>query len=162
MTNTLSQTIIDHTKAHFARYGVPQICHTDNGPQFISKEYKQFCNTYGFNHTKSSPYYPRGNGRAEAAVKVAKSMLKKTDDLYAALLNYRNTPQQGHHYSPAQRLMNHHTRTLVPTSNRLLAAEIINTELVRSPNDISQKRRTSKLAYDRNAGNQHTELEPRS
>ena len=30
LTNTLSQTIIDHTKAHFARYG---------GPQFICKEY---------------------------------------------------------------------------------------------------------------------------
>lgn len=29
---TLSSTVIEKTKAHLARYGVPAICHTDNGP----------------------------------------------------------------------------------------------------------------------------------
>ena len=35
LPNTLSSTVINCTKAHFARFGVPQICHTDNGPQFL-------------------------------------------------------------------------------------------------------------------------------
>ncbi|KAK9754587.1 hypothetical protein QE152_g1106 [Popillia japonica] len=40
----------------------------------------------------SSPRYPRSNGQAESAVKIAKSILKKECDLESALLNYRSTP----------------------------------------------------------------------
>ena len=40
--DTLSSTVIDKTKAHFARYGVPEICHTDNSPQFVSEQYRAF------------------------------------------------------------------------------------------------------------------------
>ena len=69
--DTLSSMVIDKTKAHFARYGVPAICHTDNGPQFINEQYRSFSVEYGFKHPTLSPFYLKGNGRAEAAVKVA-------------------------------------------------------------------------------------------
>ena len=36
LEDTLSLTIIEKTKGHFARYGVPAICHTDNGPQNVN------------------------------------------------------------------------------------------------------------------------------
>ena len=39
LQDTLAATVISKTKAHFARFGIPQICHTDNGPQFACKEY---------------------------------------------------------------------------------------------------------------------------
>ena len=42
-------TIINKTKAHFARFGVPCICHRENGPQFTSQEYAEFAAHYGFN-----------------------------------------------------------------------------------------------------------------
>ena len=149
-------TVIECTKAHFARFGIPQICHTDNGSQFISDDYhKKFVSLYGFKHTRSSPYHPKGNGRAEAAVKVCKNMLKKSSDIEAALLNYRNTPQQGHSYSPAQRMMNHRTRTLLPTSNILLRSKAVDTERVTT--EIVQKRVDAKRNYDRTAG---VELQP--
>ena len=54
-------------------------------------------------HT-SSAYYPQSNGRAEAAVKSAKRLLKMntgpggsldTDKVTAALLQYLNTPLRG-------------------------------------------------------------------
>ena len=73
----------------------------DNGPQYISNELKMFSRTYGSQHTRSAPYYPRGNRQAEAAVKVAKNMLKRSNDFYIAPLNYRNTPQQVQSYYPA-------------------------------------------------------------
>ena len=69
LEDTLSSKVIEKTKAHFAGYRVPAICHTDNGPQFISEDYRKFFVEYGFKHTASSPYHPKGNGRAEAAVK---------------------------------------------------------------------------------------------
>ena len=42
LVNTLSTTIINLTKAHFARHSIPLCCLIDNGPQFVSHEYKQF------------------------------------------------------------------------------------------------------------------------
>ena len=50
------------------------VCHTNKGSQFISREYDWSAEEYGFRHTTSSPYYPKGSGRAEAVVKVSKSM----------------------------------------------------------------------------------------
>ena len=72
---------------------------------------------------KSSPYYSRANGKAESAVKIAKNILKKSrhEDPYLVLLAYRNTPQQGCSYSPAQRLM---SRRLITASYLLLRADL--------------------------------------
>ena len=151
--DTLSSTVIEKTKAHFARYGVPAICHTDNGPQFISNQYRKFSVEYGFKHTTSSPYHPKGNGRAEAAVKVAESMLKKADDFHTALLLYRNTPPQGHTYSPAQRMFLRRTATTLPTTDHLLAPAMINFSIVKE--DILKKRHDSKAYYDKSAGVEH-------
>ena len=55
----------------------------------------------------------------------------KEIQIYAALLNDRNTPQQGHSHSPAQRLMNHCTCTQLPTANTLLKSEIVDSNLHR-------------------------------
>jgi len=77
VTNTSSETIVTHTKGHFARYGIPEKVITDNEPQFRAKVYEDFAAQWGFNHVTSSPYHSQSNGKAKAAVKIAKSMLKK-------------------------------------------------------------------------------------
>ena len=151
--NTLSSMVIDKTKAHFTRYEVPAICHTDNRPQFISKQYRTFSVAYGFKHTTSSPFHPKGNGRAEAAIKVAKSMLKKANDFHSALHLDRNTPPRGHTYSPAQSMFLRRTRTLLPTTDHLLAPTMINFDIVKE--DILKKRHDSKTYYDKSAGVEH-------
>ena len=38
---------------------------TDNGPQFISKDFKQFVRISGMTHVRTSPYYPQSNGKIE-------------------------------------------------------------------------------------------------
>ena len=156
LDDTLATSVINKTKAHFARFGIPRICHTDNGPQFTSKDYMDFASQYGFKHTTSSPYHSQGNGRAEAAVKVSESMLKKSDDFQIALLNYRNTPPKGHTYSPAQRMMSHRTRTTLPTADRLLEPMSINRDTVSA--EIKAKRNASKAHYDKTAGPEHTSI----
>ena len=153
LNDTLATTVVSKTKAHFARFGIPRICHTDNGPQFCSKEYSNFASQYGFTHTSSSPYHSQGNGRAEAAVKVSESMLKKSDDFHIALLNYRNTPPKGHTYSPAQRVVNRRTRTTLPTPDHLLAPTAISSATVTE--EIKTKRKASKVQYDKTAGREH-------
>lgn len=38
---------------------------TDNGPQFIAKDFKEFIRISGMTHVKTSPYYPQSNGKVE-------------------------------------------------------------------------------------------------
>ena len=116
LKNTTANSVIKVMKKNFARHGIPSECVSDNGPQFDSSEYRSFAREYGFTPVKSSPYYSQGNGKAELAVKVAKNILKKSDneDSYLALLAYRNTPQQGYVYSPAERLMARKLKDIIP------------------------------------------------
>jgi len=38
---------------------------SDNGPQFIAKDFKEFIRVAGMIHVKTSPYYPQSNGKIE-------------------------------------------------------------------------------------------------
>jgi len=99
----------------FARFGPPEVLITDNGPQFTSAQFAAFAQSWRFQHRTSSPHYPRSNGQAEAAVKVAKAIMTKAKhsgtDVYMALLDYRNTPHSSTNLSPAEVMLNGKTRT---------------------------------------------------
>ena len=38
---------------------------SDNGPQFIAKDFKEFIRIAGMSHVRTSPYYPQSNGKLE-------------------------------------------------------------------------------------------------
>ncbi len=38
---------------------------SDNGPQFVSKDFKEFIRVSGMSHVRTSPYYPQANGKFE-------------------------------------------------------------------------------------------------
>lgn len=63
MTETDVEIIIQRAKEKFpdAR---PRII-SDNGPQFIAKDFKEFIRISGMTHVKTSPYYPQSNGKLE-------------------------------------------------------------------------------------------------
>ena len=46
---------------------------SDNGPQFISKDFKQFVKLCGMKHVRTSPYYPQSNGKIERYHRTIKS-----------------------------------------------------------------------------------------
>jgi putative transposase len=51
-----------------ARERFPGVCPriiSDNGPQFIAKDFKQFIRICGMTHVRTSPYYPQSNGKLE-------------------------------------------------------------------------------------------------
>ena len=126
-----AQETIQKLRMHFARYGTPNRLITDNGPPFGSEEFRRFSQSWRFEHVTSSPHYPRGNGQAEAAVKVAKGIMRKVqrekEDVYKALLDHRNTPRSTTGLSPVEILMQRKTRTatlpqgITPTTNERTA-----------------------------------------
>ena len=98
-----SKSVINASKAQFARHGIPETVISDNGPQFASVEFAQFPKEWQFHHQTSSPHYPQSNGRAENAVKTCKTLMKKAkasgEEPLLALLDWRNTPPKAleHH-----------------------------------------------------------------
>ena len=49
----------------FACHGIPYEVKSDNGPQYTSRDFKDFAMKWSFKHTFSSPYNPQGNRLAE-------------------------------------------------------------------------------------------------
>ena len=107
-------------KSQYAKYGILDEVIIDNGPQYSSLAFKEFSSNCGFVHTTSSPKYPQANGGAEQAVQTIEGLLKKAQDPYKALLNYRNTPLEGIDLSPVQLLMGRRLKTSLPTHADLL------------------------------------------
>ena len=46
---------------------------SDNGPQFISKDFKDYIRLSGMTHVRTSPYYPQSNGKLERYHRTIKS-----------------------------------------------------------------------------------------
>ena len=105
---------MEHCKSIFARFGIPEVVLSDNGPQFSSREFRKFSQVYCFTHITSSPYHPQGNSEAERSVQTMKNLLKKSTDPYIALLNHCTTPLL-HGYSLAELMMSQKLRNCVPT-----------------------------------------------
>ena len=95
MPSTSSHDVIFNLKRHYCRYGIPKCVVSDCGRQFVSDEFARFCTKWSIVHYTSSPGHQQSNGKAEAAVKTYKTMLKRTsqlhEDQWLALLELRNT-----------------------------------------------------------------------
>ena len=46
---------------------------SDNGPQFISRDFKAYIRETGMTHVRTAPYYPQSNGKLERVNKTVKS-----------------------------------------------------------------------------------------
>jgi transposase InsO family protein len=120
LSSTTPASVITTLKTIFARHGILEILCSDNGPQYSSGEFVQFTSSYGLNHVTSSPRYAQSNGEVERAVRTIKAMLKKSKDLYIAVLSYRATPIPWCARSPAELRMGCKIRSRVTQMKSLL------------------------------------------
>ena len=63
-------------KKMFSEHGIPEALCSENGPQYASAQFANFCMSWGITHETSSPHYPQSNGFAEACVKSIKHALQ--------------------------------------------------------------------------------------
>lgn len=50
----------------FSCYGVPKLIVTDNGTQFTTEIFQEFCKRNGIKHVHSTLYHPINNGKVES------------------------------------------------------------------------------------------------
>jgi len=63
MTETDVETILQRAREAFPE-ARPRII-SDNGPQFVARDFKAFIRMCGMTHVRTSPYYPQSNGKIE-------------------------------------------------------------------------------------------------
>lgn len=71
MTEREIEVLLERAKERFPDVR-PRII-SDNGPQFIAKDFKEFIRLSGMTHVRTSPYYPQSNGKLERWNKSVKS-----------------------------------------------------------------------------------------
>lgn len=73
---------------------------SDNGPQFIAKDFKEFIRLTGMTHVRTAPYYPQSNGKIERWHKTIKEdairpgqpkTLEEARELVARWVEHYNT-----------------------------------------------------------------------
>jgi len=70
MEETDIEIILQKAKEKFPE-ARPRII-SDNGPQFIAKDFKEFIRLSGMTHVRTSPFYPQSNGKLERFHKTLK------------------------------------------------------------------------------------------
>ncbi len=63
MTETDIEILLQRAREKYP-HARPRII-SDNGPQFIAKDFKEFIRISGMSHVRTSPYYPQSNGKIE-------------------------------------------------------------------------------------------------
>ena len=105
-------------KEMFSEHGIPKVLHSDNGPQYASAQFTDFCMSWGITHETSSLHYPQSNGFAEACIKSVKHTLQQAKysgaNPHLALLALRATPINTKLPSPAELLYQCQLRTTIP------------------------------------------------
>ncbi|CAH9139042.1 unnamed protein product [Cuscuta epithymum] len=84
------------------RFGLPEQVITDNGRQFVSKNFEEFLARWGVKHSRASVAYPQANGQVENMNRTIMDGIKKKLEDYAStwpeqlnyvLWTYRTTPR---------------------------------------------------------------------
>jgi len=63
MTEAEVEIILERAKEQYPE-ARPRII-SDNGPQFLARDFKEFIRLSGMTHVRTSPYYPQSNGKIE-------------------------------------------------------------------------------------------------
>ena len=113
-----AKAITSHLQIWFNLLAWPSTIRSDGGPQFCGY-FKEWCAAHNIVHELSSPYNPKSNGLAEAAVKNIKYLLSKClstgQDCDQAIYEWRNVPRSDG-YSPAQLLFGRRQYTSLPVA----------------------------------------------
>ncbi|XP_055615351.1 uncharacterized protein K02A2.6-like [Toxorhynchites rutilus septentrionalis] len=116
-----AKATINLLRSVFTNKGMPEVLVSDNGTQFTSAEFKEFCVENGVEHMTTAPFHPQSNGQAERFVDTFKRAVRKIQEgevsirmaLDTFLLTYRTTPNLNtpNGRSPAELMYNRRLRT---------------------------------------------------
>lgn len=132
MTEADVEIIIQRALEKFPGYQ-PRLI-SDNGPQFIANDFKEFVRIAGLTHVRTSPYYPQSNGKIERWHKSLKAdcirpktplNLGQATSLIARFVQHYNTVRLHSaigYITPKDKLLGHDTAIFAARDQKLAHA----------------------------------------
>ncbi|KAK4838778.1 hypothetical protein QYF36_016340 [Acer negundo] len=126
------------------KFGIPREIVTDNGSQFISYNFKNFCNKYGIKLSFSTPRYPQANGQAKSTNETIINSLKKrlevekgkwAEKLPEILWSYRTTPRRSTDKTPFSLVYG--SEAVIPIETKLPTARSENPNEEQNSSELS-------------------------
>lgn len=130
MKKITSEETIKRLEPIFVRQGYPRSITLDNGRQFISKDFEDYCSTRNIVLNHTAPYWPQANGEVERQnssllkrLKISHSLNRdwKTD-LLQYMMMYNTTPHSVTGKAPTSLLQNRVIRSKMPSIKDLESA----------------------------------------
>lgn len=122
MATTTTTATVKALRETCARHGSMEKLVTDNGPQFASSSFEEFCNREMIEHIRTAPYMPMSNGQVERFVDSFKRALAKSrkineEVIQEFLRSYRATPNERAPFglSPAELIYGRRIRLPIST-----------------------------------------------
>lgn len=114
--------MIHQLRVMFARFGIPLAAVCDNGPQFTSAEFIEFCKSLNIKILSTTPYSPQQNGLVERQNRSLLKVLRISeatkgnleDDLLDYLMMYRTTVHPATGKTPAELMLGRNIRDKLP------------------------------------------------
>ena len=118
-----SDAIIKFLREIFSRLGFPKTLRADNGRQYISAEFKDYCKYNNIQLINTPPYWPQANGEVEnmnkslvKRLKIAHSNNKNyKEEIEDFILMYNVTPHGTTGAAPSELMFNRVIRDKIPT-----------------------------------------------
>lgn len=162
LKHTTTRDVVKAMQATFGQYGLPEYIVSDNGPQYSSLDFANFCKSIKAKHETSSPHHQQGNGQAERMIGIVKSSMKKCikekGEWWEAILTIRNTPIGEGLMSPAQVLQGRNLRDHI--SLPLKQYQVQGYDIVQLQDQLKQRQAVQKYYYDRRSGHEKPSLVP--
>nr|DAA65004.1 TPA_exp: gag-pol protein [Drosophila sechellia] len=163
MQSISSTAIIGAMKEIFCRLGFSKYLRTDNGRQYVSEMFENYCSLNGITLIRTPPYWPQANGEVE---NINKSLVKR---LKIAHLNKKNLEQEIQEFLLMHNVTPHGTTGTAPSElmfNRLIRDKIPNiqdvvgvfTDSAEKDNDQIQKHK-GKVAGDKKRGAKDVDIQ---
>ena len=130
LKSTTTSKIIESLDKIFCTHGLPSTLKTDNGPQFVSEQFKSYLVENGVVHKTSTPLWPQANGEVErqnrSILKILKIAHAEGKNMHAELrkflMAYRTTTHGSTGNTPAKLLFNREMRSKLPELKETLPA----------------------------------------
>ena len=159
LQSTTTEKIIDHLDEIFSRFGFPMTLKSDNGPQFISEEFRHYCEQNGITQQRVTAKWAQANGEVERQNRSIMKRLKIAQaegqpwkaELRKYLRSYRSLPHTTTGRSPAELLFNRKMKGKIPD---LSMSHVYDQEVF--DRDAEQKATTKAYADTRRAARPST------
>ncbi|KAG7300079.1 hypothetical protein JYU34_015614 [Plutella xylostella] len=160
-----SSEIVAHLKEIFSRLGFPSTITSDNGKQFVSEEFKEFCQERNITLYNSIPYWPQQNGEVERQNRDILKRLKISqvekrnwrECLQEYLIMYNSTPHTVTGRTPSELFFKRRFRDKIPMLSDAVAGP--SSEIIEVKDRDKEMKEKGKEYADRKRKAKDCELE---